>query len=182
MKAEEYSVALEDSPEIAALIGVIISCLAAIEHTLPFLLKKITGMHLDYATATLGLLRMETRLLLLSSLANVDETPPANKAAIQNLVDRLKAANTLRNKYAHATYGAGPGAMIMVPYYSDTKQKVKQLMQITADTVRADLVEIKEAICQLEAFVHQDKMPTKFTPLAQRKKTSHAPKASQRKK
>jgi hypothetical protein len=102
-----YWIALEKTPECARRIGIVIGLFATIEHELVATFRWIANMLPDHARVA-----MESHKQFSNKIAYLEAvcaTPQPDWErdieACRQFADAAKIANTIRNKYAHATYG-----------------------------------------------------------------------------
>lgn len=101
----KHRLALDDEPDIAREIGLILSAFAILELSPPHILAKVTGMQKDDADITLGHFRnFSNRLDLIQAIAGSRiATDPVAKEALSMITD-IRACVAIRNKYAHGLW------------------------------------------------------------------------------
>ncbi len=162
-RADRYWVALDQRRDIAAEIGILISCFAVIESFFPKLLKRFTGASGQDASAIMGAIpTTEGKKELLNIIQNNrgDEVSDA-RSAMEIIVRKLGAAIKIRNQYAHAQYGLGAGSLIHInPFFGDMRRKTPATLKKNIDDISADVRAIKELICEISEYVAHGTMPS----------------------
>lgn len=126
---------IESAPQIAEKVGLIIATFALIEPQLPKLYSWITNMSKEDANASLSCIRsFAARLEIVeATLTNHTDTAKAHAVATW-FCKQLKAANNLRNRYAHAHYRyLSEGSVNILPYGNRDKASVITLEAIEGD-------------------------------------------------
>jgi hypothetical protein len=149
--------ALDVAYGFAGEVGVIISVMAMIEGYLPLLLMKLTGMSQPHASTTMGTFyNFSHRLDLLEM---VSETASADtRKDFSIMIKRVRSANNLRVKYAHAKYSVAHERVHVTPFYGDARKKPKTDI-MTIDDVSADLNAVKAAAEMLHAYLYRNERP-----------------------
>ena len=141
-KVRRTAVPLEGDQELAALVGCIISQFALTEMEVPGLLGKLTGMRGDDAHAIVGVFRaFSNRIDLLAEVIKRRAEGSPERIIYGYFKGRLKEANAIRNKYAHATYAGGKDQMVLIPYSGD-HNRAPEFIEISPGSVKADLLKI----------------------------------------
>ncbi len=155
----KYIVALDAEPNFAAEVGVLISLFALVEMYMPRLMAKITGLDEEMAFTILSrFAKFSDRIDLLKSLSKIQpKTHARDKGLLQKLLPRIRHINTLRNKYAHATYGITFDDDYMVTAFQSSG-KPKETRKSLHDVV-ADVNTFKHLICDLHGYVYRDEEP-----------------------
>lgn len=136
------AVPLEGDQELAALVGCIISQFALTEMEVPRLLAKLTGMRKDDAHAVVGVFRaFSNRIDLLAEVIKRRAEGSHDRIIYGYFKGRLKEANTIRNRYAHATYAGGKGKIKLIPFSGD-HNRAPEIIEISPKSVKADLLKI----------------------------------------
>jgi predicted RNA-binding Zn-ribbon protein involved in translation (DUF1610 family) len=158
---DKYWVALDRRPLIAAEIGVLISCAATVEWYLPQLIMKF-GVGYPDALIVAGYFQsFSVRIDLLQAIAKTRDPNDPITEAIQKFIPRMREANAIRNKYAHAQYGLGAteDSIVIMPFSGDAKKK-DQTHTETIDDVVGDVNFLKALCSDLSDFiVAQQKTP-----------------------
>ena len=158
--AETDVYALDVAYGFAGEIGVLISVMALIEDYLAMLLAKLTGVSGHDARVTMGTFyNFSHRVDLLEFLARQDSKDAELQKAVLHFVKRIRAANDIRVRYAHAKYSVGVELKVHVePFYGDARKKKKTIV-MTADEVARDVESVKAVSRALHAFVHRGEFP-----------------------
>lgn len=148
--------ALDYAYGFAGEIGVLISVMALIEDYLAELLVKLTGMSAESARTTMGtFFNFSHRVDLLELLAETAE--PDLKKDVLKLTRRIRSANNLRIKYAHAKYeiaeqGRGRDVVVVTPFYGDARKKRNPEI-MTEDDIARDVATVKEVSRMIRAYL-----------------------------
>ena len=124
-QADDYTTALEITPECAHRIAIVLSLYVEVEHGLAPILSWTTGLTLDQAQAALALQKQNARkvLFLKGVCEQISPEWPRDVIAGKLFAQAIQAGNRIRNKYAHATYVSGgtPDAeLLYVAVFADT--------------------------------------------------------------
>jgi hypothetical protein len=159
---DAYFVALDGAPEIAAEIGIMMSMLAIVESGFPHALHRLTSLSVGDATVIMNFFRSfsdKTELLKLI-VANRDPSTPdkprgSEISELPSLISTVNAANTIRNKYAHAMYGVTVkrGALVM-PYRSDIRKKSVPGVEMALEEIVEDVRKVRAAAVAMHAYAH----------------------------
>jgi hypothetical protein len=102
------------------------------------------------------------RIDLLQAIANTRDPDDPITQAVEEFIPRMRAANAIRNKYAHAQYGEGAtqDSIVIMPFSGDAKKK-DQTHTETIDDVVGDVNFLKALSCDLSDFIvaHQKTPP-----------------------
>ena len=105
LEAETYGVALDEFPEFAAQVGILISCFALIESYMHQLISRTTGMDPSDAFLVSGsFISFSSRIDLLETLLKKREPTNQQVVAAKHFIKTLREASGIRNTYAHGTY------------------------------------------------------------------------------
>jgi hypothetical protein len=169
-EAEKYGVALDEFPEFAAQVGILISCFALIESYMYQLISRTTGMDESDAYLVSGsFISFSSRIDLLETLLRKRE--PTNKQVIaaKHFVKTLREATGIRNTYAHGTYSLSfegghysPTAKKIVfisSFLYDAKRKNPVRVEKDLDGVKKDVARIKFITCELHGYIYRNEMP-----------------------
>ena len=164
--------ALDVQYGFAAEIGVLISVMAMIEGYLPALLAKLTSISGEEASITMGTFYNFThRVDLLEILAKQGRHGAEISEDVLFLAKRIRAANNIRIKYAHAKYSVGSEMKVWVePFYGDARKKPQTII-MTSDDVAQDVETVKSITRQVHAYLHRGERP-KRSPDTSREKSS----------
>ena len=136
---EEHRLALDNEPEIAQQVGILLSGFAILELTLPGILSKLSGMSFEDADITLGHFRsVGTRLDFIMSIA---QTRTQNEEAknIMAVIDAAKVCNSIRNRYVHSLW-----QQITEPDLKPVMKQISWLADATRNT-SATLIDLTVA-------------------------------------
>jgi len=104
-EAEKFGVALDEFPEFAAQVGVLVSCFALVESYVHRLISKLTGAAVEDAFVFSGsFMNFRARVDLLDSLAKRRSRGDQSALASRHFVVLLREATEIRNRYAHGQY------------------------------------------------------------------------------
>jgi hypothetical protein len=170
LEAEKYGVALDEFPEFAAQVGVLISCFALIESYMHQLISRTTGMDPSDAFLVSGsFISFSSRIDLLETLLKKREPANQQVVAAKHFIKTLREANGIRNTYAHGTYSLSfegghfsPTAkkiMFINSFLYDAKRKGPVKVEKDLDGVRSDVARIKFISCELHGYVYRNEMP-----------------------
>ena len=123
--ADDYTTALEITPECARRIATVLSLYVEVEHGLAPILSWATGLTLDQAQAALALQKQNARkvLFLKGVCEQISPESPRDVAAGKLFATAIQAGNRIRNKYAHATFtsaGTAETELLYVAVFADT--------------------------------------------------------------
>jgi hypothetical protein len=154
--------ALDHAYGFAGEVGVLISVMALMEDYLAQLLVKLTNLTLADAKTTMGTFyNFSHRVDLLQHLAQ--STNADLKKDISIIADKLRLANNLRVKYAHALYSVGKDAadrqtVHVTPFYGDARKKPVTLIMYT-DDVAKDVESVKAVASLIHAYLYRAERP-----------------------
>lgn len=147
-------IALDNDRELAAEIGLLLSCYAIIDLFLLHIFTTVSGQTKTSADIVLGRVKSNMqRIELIRELISASER--AQKEYELNLVKQLVAATQLRNEYAHAIYSqvaASKTKWRMSMWLSDGQKRKKQFKDISVDVVRKDSEFIRNILQLLSHF------------------------------
>src|SRR5262249_21130637 len=148
-------------PEIAAEIGILMSCAAMVEWYLHQLIAKLGVDHRDAFVIAGQFQSFSVRIDLLQRLAALRDDKNIDRQAVEIFIPKLRTSNSIRNKYAHAQYGTGPteNSIIIYPFSGDVRKKPESLT-VTIDDVVEDVNFMKALCCELSDYVTHGTMPT----------------------
>jgi hypothetical protein len=170
LETEKYSVALDDFPEFAAQVGILISCFALIESYMHQLVSKTTQMSESDAYLVSGsFISISARIDLLETLLKKRHQQQREVVAAKHFIKRLREATSIRNTYAHGTYSLGfegghysPTAkklMTISSFLYDAKRKNQSRLEKDLDGIKSDVMRIKFITCELHGYVYRNEMP-----------------------
>jgi hypothetical protein len=168
-EAAKYRVALEEFPEFAAQVGVLLSCFALIESYVHVLISKLTGIsEMDAFIFSGSFLNFSGRVDLLKSLAHDRPETPGVRAA-KHFVAVLKEATEIRNRYAHGQYSLtfeggsySPTAkkiMIITSFLYDARRKNSKKVERDLEGITKEVHRMKFITCQMHAYAYRGEMP-----------------------
>ena len=135
-----YPIALDHDRELAAEIGLLLSCYAIIDLFILHIFASVSGQGKESADIVLGRIKSNTqRIELIRELINASNRP--HKDHELHLVKELERATQIRNEYAHAIYSqvaASPTQWRMSMWLSDGRRRKKQFKDISVEIVRKD--------------------------------------------
>lgn len=168
-EAEGYKVALDDFPEFAAQVGVLISCFAMIESYVHVLISRLTGTSESDAFVFSGsFMNFRARVDLLQSLAKVRNPKDQSAIIAKHFVSLLREATGIRNRYAHGRYGLSfeggsysPTAKKIIYIDSSLFDANKRPVQAVRDLddVIKEVQRIKFIVCEMHAYLHRNEPP-----------------------
>ena len=151
--------ALDVAYGFAGEIGVIIGEMALIEGYFPKLLIKLIPMSEADAFIIMGApFNFSNRVDLIELIAKSRGAHSEIKEDIVLLGKKMRAANNIRVKYAHARYSVAHEKIHIVPFFDDPK-KSQQTIITTTDDVMSDLELIKEIKDQLHGYIYRNERP-----------------------
>ncbi len=121
LEAEIYSVALDEFPEFAAQVGILISCFAIIESYMHKLISRFTDMsESDAFLVTGSFISFGARIDLLETMLKKRSQQSKEVITAKHFTKTLREATKIRNNYAHGTYSIG----FEGGHYSPTAKKI----------------------------------------------------------
>ncbi|HXT13800.1 MAG TPA: hypothetical protein VN873_19780 [Candidatus Angelobacter sp.] len=168
-EAANYRVALDEFPEFAAQVGILISCFAVIESYAHLLISKLTGAPAEDAFVFSGsFMNFRARIELLESLAK--RRNPSDDAAkiARYFVGLLREATDIRNRYAHGRYsltfeGGQYSSTAKKLMYIDTSlfdaKKMPKKIVRDLPALEAEVKRIKLIICEIHAYLYRNEAP-----------------------
>jgi hypothetical protein len=148
-----HKLALDDDREIAAEIGLLLSCYAIIDLFILHIYSVISGQPKDVAGIVLGRIKGNgQRIELIREIINASER--SNRPRELELLQDLEKATTIRNQYAHAIYSqvGGPAKWRMSVWLSDGKKRKKEFKDISVDIVHRDGMFLRSVLESLFYF------------------------------
>lgn len=152
--------ALDVAYGAAGEIGVLIGCMAMIELYFPELLAKLTNMTLDDAKITTGTFFNFSHRIDLIELITESRPKSEMKSDFLILCKKIRKANNVRLKYAHARYSVAHEKIHVEPFFGDTRKKPK-FEFLTVDDISDDLEVVKSAVRAIHQFLYRGKRPTR---------------------
>jgi len=170
LETEKYSVALDEFPEFAAQVGVLISCYALIESYMHQLISRTTGMDESDAYLVSGsFISFGARIELLDTLLKKRDQQSKEVVAAKHFIKILREATTIRNTYAHGTYSLGfegghysPTAkkiMYISSFLYDAKRKTPSKLEQDLDGIKKDVARMKFITCEIHGYIYRGEMP-----------------------
>lgn len=169
-EAASYRVALDEFPEFASEIGILISCFALIESYMHHLISRTTGIDESDAFQIAGNYQtFGPRIDLLETLLKKRDPTAAQVMTAKYFIASLREATRIRNAYAHGTYSLGfvgghysPTAervMMITSYLYDSKRKKPETIERTLSQVKDEVARIKFITCELHAYIYRNESP-----------------------
>lgn len=153
--------ALDCATSFSSEIGVLISVMAMIEGYLPELLVKLSNMKIQAAQITMGtFFNFSHKIDLIEFLANQLDDKDAFRKDMLVLASKIRKANVVRVKYAHAKYGVAHDKVHVTPFFGDARKKQERIV-MTIDDICADVEIVKDAARQTHAFLYRGETPTR---------------------
>jgi len=98
-------VALDNNRDIAAEVGILLSCYAIIELHMFVVFSKITGSNRDESEVILGNVSgFFSKMNILKKLLSNNTDPSIDKGYAMRILESVDKCNRIRNKYAHSVY------------------------------------------------------------------------------
>lgn len=168
-EAQSYRVALDEFPEFAAQVGILISCFALIESYVHKLISKLTGASEGDAFVFPGsFMNLRARVDLLELLAKRRSPSDRPVAVSRYFVTLLREATGIRNRYAHGQYsltfeGGHSSPTVKKIMHIDTSlfdanKSPKKIVRDLAG-VQEEVKRIKFIICEIHAYLYRDELP-----------------------
>ena len=169
-EAASYRVALDEFPEFASQIGILISCFALIESYMHHLVSRTTGIDESDAFQIAGSYQtFGPRIDLLETLLKKRDPTASQVQTAKYFISALREATRIRNAYAHGTYSLSfvggdysPTAervITVTSYLYDAKRKKPESFERTLDQVIAEVARIKFITCELHAYIYRNEIP-----------------------
>lgn len=169
-EAQQFGVALDEFPEFAAQVGVLVSCFALVESYVHRLISKLTGVSEQGAFVFSGsFINFRARVELLESLAKRRSKSDQSAAVACYFALLLREATEIRNRYAHGQYSLtfegghySPKAkkiMHIDTSLFDANKNPKKVIRDLAG-VEAEVVRIKLIICEMHAYLYRNELPS----------------------
>lgn len=135
-----YPIALDHDRELAAEVGLLLSCYAIIDLFILHIFATVSGMSKDAADVVLGHIKGNgSRIELIREVIVASDRP--HKDHELGLVRSVERATQIRNEYAHGIYSqvlASPTQWRMSLWLSDGRKRKKQFKDISVAIVQAD--------------------------------------------
>lgn len=135
-----YPIALDHDRELAAEVGLLLSCYAIIDLFILHIFATVSGQSKDAADLILGRIKSNgQRIELIRDLITASDRPYKDHEL--SLISNLDRVTTIRNEYAHAIYSqvsASPTNWRMSMWLSDGRRRKKQFKDISVAIVQAD--------------------------------------------
>lgn len=170
LETEKYSVALDEFPEFAAQVGILISCFALIESYMHKLVSRSTGMDESDAFMVSGsFISFGARIDLLETLIKKKNQKLKEIVAAQHFIKTLREATAIRNTYAHGTYSLGfeggyysstaKKLMYISSFQYDAKRKEPKKLVRDLDSVKKDVKRMKFISCEIHGYLYREEIP-----------------------
>lgn len=158
-EVKAYRVALEDIPDFAAQVGVLLSLFAILEGYVPQLIARLTGMSdKDSFVSANSFMSFSHRIDLLESYVghrpDNTETKP-----YRHFVETLREANMLRNRFAHGLYSTTSSSQVIIKSWTNDARRKTRTERYNLDRLSADVARIKFIICELHGFIYRNEHP-----------------------
>ena len=149
-----YLIALDHDRELAAEIGLLLSCYAIIDLYIVHIFATLSGHKKDAATVVLSHIRGNSRRTeLIRQLLEMSDRPQKNTEL--ELINSIDRATRIRNKYAHAVYSqvdASSTKWRMSMWLSDGGNRKKTFEDFSRESIRADGDYIRGVLQSLSHF------------------------------
>ena len=166
--AKVHSVALDDEPAYAAMVGSIISMFALIEDYAPQLLSRLTGLSDQDAHSVMAVFRaFSNRIDLIKAIYKPRGENSVDGVVGSHYVGLLNVANKIRNKYAHATYSATRRSIVIKPFSSDYARSIEPIEQTLFDFEK-DRATLRRITAEFHGFIHRNEIPKSLQKQLQR--------------
>jgi hypothetical protein len=168
-EAQNFRVALDEFPEFAAQVGILISCFALIESYVHKLISKLTGAsEVDAFVFSGSFMNFRARVDLLESLAKRRIQVDESAKIARYFVVLLREATVIRNRCAHGQYSLtfeggrySPTAKKIMHINTslfDANKRPKQVIRDLAG-VEEEVKRIKLIICEIHAYLYRNEVP-----------------------
>jgi len=146
-------IALDQDRELAAEVGLLLSCYAIIDLFILHIFATVSGQSKDSADIVLGRIKGNgQRIELIREIIAATDRPQKDHEL--TLVEGLQRATQIRNEYAHAIYSqvlASPTGWRMSMWLSDGRKRKKQFKDINVQIAREDGAYVRSV---LESLFH----------------------------
>jgi len=146
-------IALDQDRELAAEVGLLLSCYAIIDLFILHIFATVSGQSKDSADVVLGRIKGNgQRIELIREIIAATDRPQKDHEL--TLVEGLQRATQIRNEYAHAIYSqvlASPTGWRMSMWLSDGRKRKKQFKDINVQIAREDGAYVRSV---LESLFH----------------------------
>ena len=146
-------IALDQDRELAAEVGLLLSCYAIIDLFILHIFATVSGQSKDSADVVLGRIKGNgQRFELIREIIAATDRPQKDHEL--TLVEGLQRATQIRNEYAHAIYSqvlASPTGWRMSMWLSDGRKRKKQFKDINVQIAREDGAYVRSV---LESLFH----------------------------
>jgi hypothetical protein len=159
------SSSLNETPELARLVGVYMSTFSMVEFSSLQLFAHLMKCHSHIAHIILHeFLNFRSRINVISDLSKVLIGDAATLAKIEDIAARLGSANSYRNKIAHSIYALGEKTDDMWLIANATKKNAKpKATEITEAELKAEIQVLETLIVDIEPF-WADQLPSPGAP------------------
>jgi hypothetical protein len=144
----EYPIALDYDRELAAEIGLFLSCYAIIDLYILHIYSLVSEQSKDSANIVLGRIKGNgQRIELIRDLIEISSRP--NKSYELELIKQIVMATKRRNEYAHSIYSqvdASPTKWRMSMWLSDGGKRKKEFKDISVSIVKTDCTFIRNTL------------------------------------
>jgi hypothetical protein len=151
---DRYPIALDSNQELAAEVGLLLSCYAIIDLYIVHIFATVSGMPKDASYAVLARVKGRgQRIELLQALVAASDRP--EKEYELELIRKIEEATRIRNEYAHAIYSGYAGSSTswrMSMWQSDAGRRRKAFKDVSADIARRDCFFVREVLKSLHHF------------------------------
>lgn len=151
--SEDHRLALDNCPDIAQQAGLILSAFAIIELAPPLILARLLQIPERHCETLLGHFRSFSHRLDVTRAVALDVG--ADAAIV--LLDRIRDANAIRNKYAHGLWSQvdlGTGALMKVSAWLPDATKKSAAHWVTITSAKADCATVRAILHDAITFAH----------------------------
>lgn len=156
---EKYDVALDHAPDFSAQVGVLLSCFAIVEHYVPQLLSRLTGLGDNDSFRLVGTFTSFSNRVELIRLILENRAESETRRIYTHFLKTLGEANSLRNRFAHGLYSITFGQKIVVQSFGSDSRKATREELYDLARVKSDVHRIKQIICELHGFIYRNETP-----------------------
>jgi ethanolamine utilization microcompartment shell protein EutS len=143
----EHRLALDNEPELAQQVGLILSAFAILELSPAHMMSKLTGISHADADIALGHFRnFGNRLDLIRSLASVRDAMDQGVKEILGLLPLIRECSVIRNKYAHSLWQMESDGQRtwwrLISWLPDATRQTQSTF-VTKDSIKADCAKVR---------------------------------------
>jgi len=144
---------LDDAPELASRIGLLIAYFACVELTIRDLIAKSMGISQETAQTIVGPVQsLSTELDILEGTTAL--LGNQRKDVLREIVSEIRWANSERNRYAHSQFASRKSdeQIHRIEYFTDAKRTTKRT-PIDNAALDAAIERMRRLICRIWLFV-----------------------------